>query len=53
MALWSSWTWGQKKPYGGFSFTKFLIRKTMISCDAIIQKQFPCKSNCARQNGTS
>jgi hypothetical protein len=27
MALWSSWTWGQKKPYGGFFLTKIPNKK--------------------------
>ncbi len=31
MALWSSWTWGQKKSFGGFFLPKFPIKKTRIS----------------------
>jgi len=33
MAFWSSWTWGQKKPWGGV-LTKFPIKKVVISCGA-------------------
>jgi len=32
MALWSSWTWGQKNHMGGFFLSKFPIKKVVISC---------------------
>jgi hypothetical protein len=32
MALWSSWTWGQKNHRGGFFLLKFLVKKAGISC---------------------
>jgi hypothetical protein len=33
MAPWSNWTWGQKKPFGGFFLLKFSVKKIVISCN--------------------
>jgi len=33
MALWSSWTWGQKNHWGGFD-QNFPLKKVVISCGA-------------------
>jgi hypothetical protein len=35
MTIWSSWTWGQKKPYEGFFLPILPIKKTMISCNVV------------------
>jgi hypothetical protein len=44
MALWSSWTWGQKKNMGFFLIPKFLVKKIKISCNVVAIRCSTCVS---------